>query len=326
MQGDVDILPPLAGLHWDEGCCDWPGGIQPTRVVLLHGKYYVGATSRQRLRGTSAVGELYCCTTDLSLWTTLPVPGVKKFGLGTYQSQLVLVGGINSSGQVVRDLWASEDGTKWQQSESLPPLLRACHGCTVINTGNPEYIIVAGGYSAELLAVDTVRVLIEGQWFVLKQLPQPCGLISFTIYNGNLFLLKNIVAAYSSLGYFSYYCKMASLIAACESARSGARQSELWKALSIKRQKFLPISFGQQLVAVRVLVTALGHAEIHAFSPFTQSWVHVGNCPKNLRPMRMFVNTTGELVILGRTAGSMARKRYMVVKATLQRECMHCDL
>ena len=183
MQGDVDILSPLANLHWDGSCCDWPGDILPTQVVLLGGKYYVGTTS--------GPAELYCSTTDLSSWTTLPVPGVKRFSLGTYQSQLVIVGGIHSSGQVVRDLWASEDGTKWQQSESLPPLLRACYRCTVINTGNPEYLIIAGGCN-EYRALDTVCVLIEGQWFLLKHFPEPCGQISFTIYNGNLFLLRNI--------------------------------------------------------------------------------------------------------------------------------------
>ena len=132
-------MSPLANLEWSENSCDWPGGISLSQVVLLRDKIYIGVTSRRIGR---YIGELHSAV-DLSSWTTTTLAvlaGIKKFGLGTYHSQLVLVGGVNHADKVVGDVWTSEDGTKWHQSESLPPLPTPCQQPAVINTGSPEYL------------------------------------------------------------------------------------------------------------------------------------------------------------------------------------------
>ena len=314
-------MPPLANLEWSESCCDWPGDIAPSdQVVLLRDTVYVGVTQRIRksgciVRPATSIGELHS-TTDLSSWTTLAVPAsIKNFGLGTYQSQLVLVGGVNYAGKVVGDVWASEDGMKWQQSESLPPLPTPCKQPAVINTGSPEYLIVAGGYrdSWQFSPLDTVYVLREGQWFLVQRLPVPCGTIKFTIFNGNLYLSGNTLS--------TCYCKVDLLIAAYdhELMKSGCAFEVLWRTLKMEHLTLFPVSFGRQLVAVRVFRDRRIYAEVHAYHPFTQSWVHVGSLPTTERPVCSFVHTTGELVVLCHTiARRRTRRRFKVMKATLQ--------
>ena len=315
--GSADILSPHVNFKWSEDCGDWPGGRTHSQVVLLHDKIYVSVTSR-RPREIDEYRELHC-STDLSSWTTLTIPSIMNFSLGTYQSRLVLVGGkMNLYCKVVGDVWASEDGRKWQRSESLPPLPTPCQWPAVINTGSPEYLIVAGGYAniGYYGALDTVFVLSEGQWFLVGHLPVSYGILRFsTIHNGNLYLLA-MESRTSQC--FSYYSKVHSLITACEFMRSGTRidgHNISWRKLNMDRLTVLPVSFGTQLVGVRIYNrTIRTHSEIFAYHPFNESWVHVGNLPINERPVCAFVHTTGELVVLcGRGRG-----QFKVVKASLQ--------
>ena len=212
------------------------------------------------------------------------------------------------------DVWASVDGTEWKQSESLPSLPTPCHETAVINTGSPEYLIVAGGYSIYMEPLDTVTVLDEGQWYLVQRLPLPYGAIEYTIHNGNLYLFGN-----SILRPYSYYCEMDSLMTACEMVKSGTTmfegQSVSWKTLRRGRLS-CPVSFGQHLVAMKI-DNMRSHNKILAYHPFTQSWVHVGNLPRTEGLECTFVHTTGELVLLcGR--GPWGRGQSKVVKASLQ--------
>ena len=312
-------MSPLANLEWSEDSCDWHGGTAPSQVVILRDKVYVGVTSQQirrsgcTVRSARSIGELHS-TTDFSSWTSLAVPaGIKKFGLGTYQSQLVLVGGVNQTNEVVGDVWVSEDGTKWQQSESLPPLPTRCQQPAVINTGSPEYLLVAGGYrhSIPFGMLDTVYVLGEWQWFFVQRLPVPCGAINFTIYNGNLYLSGREMS--------TCYCKVDSLIAACDLVTSGGTFELLWRTLKMESLTLYPVSFGRQLVAVRMYRGMRTNAEVHAYHPFTQSWVHVGSLPTTERPACAFVHTTGELVVLCHViARPLTGRRFKIMKATLK--------
>ena len=256
-------------------------------------------------------------TADFSSWTTLAVPGIIKFGLGTYQSHLVLVGGVNHANKVVSDVWVSKDGTKWQQSKSLPPLPTPCQKPAVINIGSPEYLIVAGGHRHNLdllypaLTMDTVYVLSEGQWVLVQRLPVPCAGIKFTILNGNLYLSGSTLP--------TCYCRVASLIAACESVKSGGTFEILWRTVEKESLTRYPVSFSQQLVAA-TFSGAPANVEVYAYHPITQSWVHVGNLPTTERPVCVLVHTTGELVVICRMPLTRKRtgRRFKVVKATLK--------
>lgn len=126
---------------------------------------YVGITQKT-LKYQSMLFE-FSSTSDFSSWNVITTPeNVHRFALTTYRSKLVLVGG---RGQ--RNLWASDDGMDWQQS--LPPMQyrRICPA--VLNTGDPEYLVVVGGgrcgYAEdECHCDDKVEVLIEEQWWTLQ--------------------------------------------------------------------------------------------------------------------------------------------------------------
>ena len=159
----------------------------------------------------------------------------------------------------------------------------------------------------------TIFVLGEKQWFLVQRLPVPCGAINFTIYNGNLYLSGRIMS--------TCYCKVDSLIAACEFAKSGGTCTSeiLWRTLKMESLTLYPVSFGRQLIAVKMYRGMRTHAELHAYHPFTKSWVHVGSLPTTERPACAFVHTTGELVVLCHViARPLTGRRFKVMKATLQ--------
>ena len=141
----------------------------------------------------------------------------------------------------------------------------------------------------------------------------PCdyGAINFTIFNGNLYLSQRRMS--------TCYCKMDSLITACDLAKSGGTFEILWRTLKKERLTLFPVSFGRQLVAVRMYRGIRTNAEVHAYHPFTKSWVHVGSLPTTETPACAFVHTTGELVVLCHVNGRpLTGRRFKVMKATLQ--------
>lgn len=314
----MDVLSPLATFHWRQEHDEWPGGMKLTQAVLLHGRIYIGATVRERnmhnrIGFSLSMGKIYCTTNDFTSWNTLPAPHVLQFALCTYRSQLVVIGGQDLTGKLVGDLWVSDDGTNWQQSEFLPPMLTACRGPAAVNIRSPEYLVVVGGYISFFAPLNLVSVLAEKQWVLVEPLPQPCRLIKFAFHNGNVYFMGNS----RNRECCAFYCKVDSLISACISAKSDepTKKRGLWKTLNMQKLLLFPVSFGKQLTAIRRNRLHQDISELHAYSPFTQSWVHVGDLPQGLRAMSAFVIPTGELMVLCR---SFRPRKYTVVKAALR--------
>ena len=70
----------------------------------------------------------------------------KYFGLTTYQSKPVLVGGTTSRFSAFNELWTlSDDRTEWVHTDALPPMPTARWSPSVVNAGTPECLIIAGG-------------------------------------------------------------------------------------------------------------------------------------------------------------------------------------
>jgi hypothetical protein len=199
----VDLLNPLATLQWrrrGELNC----GYAFPDVVQFKGKL---VASSGRLEADS----------DFSHWKELDAPSYCS-SLSIYHSQLVLVGGY-ISGRPTNKVWVSDDGYSW--NTSLPPMPTARMWPTVVNTGTPEYLLVAGGHPSFLV----VEVLMEGQWWSLPSLPyyQPHSsyLISATIHGGTL----HIGGA---------YCDLQSLLASCQTPNGTVRSDPdgLWSVVN----------------------------------------------------------------------------------------------
>ena len=217
----ADILHPLATIQWEtcwklEGTCDFPG----TSTVVLDDKLYLGVSD---LTGAGMVLEF---SADLAAWKVLPLPPVSDFGLSTYHSQLVLVGGkLNMNGTTSNKLWVY-DNDAWHCS--LPPMPTGRKYPVVVNTGTPEYLVVAGGYPYHADPIE-VEVLMEGQWVSCAPLySKPRH--GAGIHNGNL--------------YFScpdrdsvVYCQLESLVKACVQPDGVSDTGGLWNCLQCSKSR-----------------------------------------------------------------------------------------
>jgi hypothetical protein len=90
---------------------------------------------------------------------------------------------------------------------------------TVVNTGTPEYLIVAGGHHCERV----VEVLMEGQWWSLPSLPYNIlyGYSMATIHEGTLHM-------------WGAYCDLQALLASRLTPNSTARSypDGLWSVVN----------------------------------------------------------------------------------------------
>ena len=169
-----------------------------TLLHVLDDKLYLGVTCYGKDGGAGMVVEF---SSDLAAWKVLPLTPAICFGLSTYHSQLVLVGGwLNETNLLTNKLWVY-DNDAWHCS--LPPMPTGREYPVVVNSGTPEYLVVAGGdHCAQ--PIEVVEVLIEGQWVSCAPLyskPSDGG-----IHNGNLYFNceRNPVV----------YCQLESLVKA----------------------------------------------------------------------------------------------------------------
>jgi hypothetical protein len=111
----------------------------------------------------------------------------------------------------------SDDGYSW--NTSLPPMPTARWWPTVVNTGTPEYLLVAGGHPCGKV----VEVFMEGQWWSLPSLPCPYyGYMNpATIHGGTL----HICGA---------YCDLQSLLASRQPPNNTVRSDPdgLWSVVN----------------------------------------------------------------------------------------------
>lgn len=207
-QPGADLLHPLSTVEWKKCFTGIPveQGLVDGECVLWRDKICVIASHNispePRRRGTPLilkVPQLVVISSDLSSWKITSTLPDADCTLTTYRSSLVLVGGssrnVNKSYVPSDKLWVSDDGVHWQSS--LPPMPTKCMLPLVVNTQNPEYLVVAGGSTAEnrtqplsntKLPIDTVEVFAKEQWSQLQALPYKYVYLRHTIHDGMLYV------------------------------------------------------------------------------------------------------------------------------------------
>ena len=257
----VDILHPLASLGWRGPPADVGRDAQ---AVRLKDKVFVGGGVTSG--SVRDLARLYIYTPATDTWTTLDTP-VYFFALTTYHSQLVLVGGReyvgeNVFGQRTNKLWTlSEDG-QWQ--ETLPPMPKPC-GTDASAVSHGDHLLVI---SADF--PNNVYVYNGHYWASAQHLPQKLRSIKSTIFNGHLYLMGEGGIVYSAF--------LDSLLASCQPSET-SQPSSLWKRLTDAPSGCCcPAVFGNRLVAVGGRLT-LTTTSLYAYSPLTQSWVHMEDAP-----------------------------------------------
>ena len=231
----------------------------------------------------------YAPIADLGSWTPFSVPAVCGFALTTYHSQLVLVGGWTDGKKVLNTLWASADGTNWQ--ETLPPMPTSRYGAAVVNTGSsggPECLVVAGGYSGSTgtgkMSVYEVEVLIDNQWSTVCSIPSTCHNI---LHHG---ITHNGTVCYLEGQNKVVYSQLRSLLA---SRHQTTNTGTVWNTMKCP-SAYVLVSFQGHLISFDY--------RVHVYNPIEQTWVRAemnrgeeGWCKVD----EVVVTPTGQLIMLG---------------------------
>ena len=268
-----------------------------TRTVRLKDKVYVGGgmTSGNRRYWAS----LYIYTPATDTWTTLNTP-VFWFGLTTYHSQLVLVGGWeyvdeNIVGEPTNKLWTlSEDG-QWQKT--LPPMPTPCSDASAVSHGDHLLMISGDG-------PNKIHVYNGHHWASAQHPRDHLYPIKSTIFNGDWYVMGS--------GGIVYSASLDSLLASCQPSET-SQPSSLWKRLTdVPSKDCYPAVFGNRLVAVgRKLTLTSTPSSLYAYSSLTQSWVHMGDAPISLMsdafgdippPCAVLLPSNELMIVNGRTA------------------------
>ena len=204
----------------------------------------------------------------------------------------MLVGGKKytdegSDGPVTNKLWTlTEHG---QRMQTLPPMKTKRHHPSAMEF--TDNILVAGGKNDKCGNVNIVEVYNGHHWAKAQCLPKPCYWMKSTVLNGHWYLMGG-----EGQGEKVYYASLDSLVASCQPSKKPL--PPLWKRLpDVPHERSNTAVFGNRLIAVE---GGYPHnSSIHAYSPDTQSWVHVGNKPVGLHSTCTAVLPTGELMVIG---------------------------
>lgn len=320
----MDILHPLAELSWVE-CGELPAE-RIKQCVFLDGKIFVAAPLVQSEAPDHA--KLFVSSTDaaISRWSTVITP-VQEYALSTYHSQLVLVGGIETSNKrVTNKLYSlgTADGGDWQ--ESLLPMPTGRFSASAVNTENPEYLVVAGGVGKDFQMTATVEVLAREQWMTVQPLPVRCYKMNCALNHGKLYILVKEFLADTKEESTGYVCEVKSLQ---YSSRS------LWTKFHVPLPSANITSFGEHLVTFGGLKMHVFDPVIFALSHFTNSYINAGSLPPKSAGGCPMILSTGELMVLSGGNTTNQKRDLAIIKGSLKSKlssflwdklyCRSCD-
>ena len=272
------------------------------QCVLLQDQIYVGGITSS----WESEAPLFISSTDLNSWSQVTTP-TRFYGLTTYHSQVVLVGGEEPDTHMATNkLWTLKGGTNWEPS--LPPMPTSRLYSSALNTGSPECLVVSGGFKGGFMNV--VEILKDNEWLSVQPLPKTCSCLKSTLHKGRLYLMGGY-----EQGPSVFHCKLESLLNE-NYTQEMSHSSGLWSELQTHLELSSPSSFANQLISTGGWLSGVHSSEICAYSPHTLSWLHVGNVPIKSRRTATIVLPTGELVVLG--GWGVSRKSNRVFKASLK--------
>ena len=289
-------------------------GMNGAHSLWLEDKLYVGGgvTSGD----TEDDAKLYIYTPSTDTWDTMNTP-VHWFALITYHSHLVLVGGLDhGSGSFSNKLWTLTSHNQWR--EILPPMTVKRSSASAVQYA--KNIIVAGGMGDQRREIDIVEVYNGHHWTIAQCLPKPCQRIKSTVLSGHWYLMGGY-----GQGKIVYCTSLSSLVASRQI--SAKPLPSVWKRLTdVPHESASPTVFGNRLIVVGGGGDPLT-SSIHAYSPHTQSWIHVGNVPVEVCFTSPFALPIRRLMVIGGMSESTLESsvyqatfngNYIIVK------CVYC--
>ena len=254
---------------------------------------------------------LYIYTPDTNEWITRDTP-MYYYGLTTYHSQLVLVGGTMYVGGslTTNKLWTLSEDDQWQ--ETLPSLPTPCSHASAVSHG--DHLLVINDYPN-----NQVYVYNGDYWASAQPPPQRLSFVKSTVFNGHWYLIGGEVTLVQKNCVYSASLDL--LISSCHPSDT-SQPLFVWKRLTDPPTVLCcPAVFGNRLVALGE-GSPVNTTSLHAYSSLTQSWVHMhmGNSPvsSSSAPPCAIVLPSNELMVLrGRTAFKVALKSKSALIQTL---------
>ena len=257
-------------------------------AVWLGDKLYVGGGTTARSVRDDARLYIYTPTTDT--WSHINTPAY-FFALITYHSQLVLVGGKEFVGEWrdgpdTNKLWTLTEHDQWR--ETLPPMTTKRYKASAVEFA--DNILVAGGQDDNWRNIGIVEVYNGHHWAEAQCLPKPCSDMKSTVLNGHWYLMGGWEQEEEV-----YYASLDSLVV----SRRSKPLLSVWKRFpDVPHGRSSTAVFGNRLIAVGGVYPSPS-SSIRAYSPHSQSWVHVGDMPVKLGSTCTAVLPTGELMVIG---------------------------
>ena len=281
-------------------CAKVPGAISGLDQGVVIGRdVYVGVTHEKKV-------FKYCITEDS--WSTLPLAPVKYNRIGRLYKKVLTIGGQLPSSQVTADIHEFDVASQqWVRSTSIPPMPTARSSAAVVSLSSPPALIVCGGNDRQSQPMTIVEVYLgrTSQWHTITQLPFPRAAMKHTVIGNKLYLIGGVEG--STLGTYKKTVMSTSIPQLVDACLQPSRIQ--WKSLSIPNvPNYLSTaaSLGGCLLVVggtkdRSMPPTPKSviSSVHAYCPFTSSWVLIGELPQPLYSSITATLPTGELLVVG---------------------------
>ena len=275
------------------------------QAVWYKGKLYVGGGKAVKPRDSA---RLYVYTPQSDSWSSFSTP-VSQFALAVYNSQLVLVGGrkYNSAedklGPATSEILVVPNMGLGRCNLFSKMTHERCGGCAI---AIGDILIVTGG--EEESSVQDVEIYDGKSWYTIKRpLNLLGGDMKILIYNDSCYLLGG------RSGRVVFCISLASLKAICKVGSMYDGDPLVWKRLPDVPEEVA----GGCLTTLGNRLLVLNGGMLHAFSPYTYSWVHIQAISYSpLYCMCVVISSTGEMMLLGGKSSPSGTIANTVIKAS----------
>ena len=249
---------------------------------------------------------VYSITEDT--WSTHSVAPVQYARIGFLCKKVLAVGGRLPSNQVTADIHEFDEASQlWVRSTSIPPMPTARSSATAVSWSSPPALIVCGGNGQQANPMTVVEVYHSrtSQWHAVTPLPFPRARMTHTLIHNMLYLVGgregNTVSTYK---------KRVMTISIPQLLETCLQPSPVeWNCLPISNIPNYWSTAGS-LGGCLMVVGGLKDltippkcksivSSVHAYCPFTSSWVLVGELPQPLGACITATLPTGKLLVIG---------------------------
>ena len=305
-KGSLSVFSPGVKVTFTE-CTKLPECISSLDQGIVIGKDVYFGVSYERTT------YKYSITDDT--WNTLPQAPINLGSIGYLYKKVLLVGGQQPppSNQVTADIHEFDEASQqWVRSTSMPPMPTARSSLTVISWSSPPALIVCGGRDQQHQPMTVVEVYHSrtSQWHTVSPMPFPRALMTHTVIHNMLYLVGGYEGA--RLNTHKKTVMSTSIPQLLETCLQPSPTQ--WQSLPIPNvpyYKSTAASLGGCLLVVGGIKDLTIPpkpnsivSSVHAYCPFTSSWVLVGELPQPLYRCITTTLPTRELLVMGGRSSS----------------------